>query len=105
MKVVASTDAIVSRLSFRRTCPRCGAVYHLLHKPPKRGVCDECGSELIQREDDREAVIRHRFKVYEEQTRPILDRYEKMGKVREVNGEIEIAMIPDEVSRVLKGIR
>ena len=50
-------------------------------------------------------MIRYRFKVYEEQTRPILDRYEKMGKVREVSGEIEIAMIPDEVRRALKGIR
>jgi adenylate kinase len=105
LKVVASTDAIVKRLSLRRTCPRCGAVYHLKHKPPKKGICDECGSELIQREDDREAVIRYRFKVYEEQTRPILDRYEKIGKVREVSGEIEIAMIPDEVRRALEGIR
>lgn len=101
LKVVASTDTIVGRLSLRRTCPRCGAVYHLLHKPPKKGVCDECGSELIQREDDREAVIMHRFQVYEEQTRPILERYEAMGKVREVSGEIDIDEIPEEARRVL----
>jgi len=101
LKVDAKTETIVGRLSLRRTCPRCGAVYHLLHKPPKRGVCDECGSELVQRDDDKEAVIRHRFQVYEEQTRPILERYEGMGRVREVSGEIDIEMIPDEVRRAL----
>ena len=101
LKVDAKTETIVGRLSLRRTCPRCGAVYHLLHKPPKRRVCDECGSELVQRDDDKEAVIRHRFQVYEEQTRPILERYEGMGRVREVSGETDIDMIPDEVRRVL----
>ncbi|MCW3979224.1 MAG: adenylate kinase [Candidatus Bathyarchaeota archaeon] len=101
LKVDAKTETIVNRLSLRRTCPRCGAVYHLLHKPPKRRVCDECGGELVQRDDDKEDVIRHRFQVYEEQTRPILDRYEKTGRVREVSGEIGIEMIPDEVRRVL----
>lgn len=101
LKVAAGTETIVGRLSLRRTCPNCGAVYHLLHKPPRKGVCDECGSELVQRDDDREDVIRHRLQVYEEQTRPILERYEEMGKVREVSGEIEIDAIPDEARRVL----
>lgn len=104
LKVVASTDTIVGRLSLRLTCHRCGAVYHLLHKPPMKGVCDECGSELVQRNDDREDVIRHRFQVYEEQTRPILERYEAMGKVREVSGEIDIDAIPEEATRVLEDL-
>ena len=102
LKIDASTDSIIKRLSLRRSCPRCGAVYHLKYNPPKNDeVCDECGSGLIQRDDDREDIILYRMIVYEEQTRPILERYENMGKVRELNGEIEIDEIPGEVRRVL----
>lgn len=102
LKIDASTDSIIKRLSLRRSCPRCGAVYHLKYNPPKKDeVCDECGSGLIQRDDDREDIILYRMIVYEEQTRPILERYENMGKVRELNGEIEIDEIPGEVRRVL----
>ena len=102
LKIDASTDSIIKRLSLRRSCPRCGAVYHLKYNPPRKDeVCDECGSGLIQRDDDREDIILYRMIVYEEQTRPILERYENMGKVRELNGEIEIDEIPGEVRRVL----
>lgn len=102
LKIDASTDSIIKRLSLRRSCPRCGAVYHLKYNPPKKDeVCDECSSGLIQRDDDKEDIILYRMIVYEEQTRPILERYENMGKVRELNGEIEIDEIPGEVRRVL----
>lgn len=102
LKIDASTDSIIKRLSLRRSCPRCGAVYHLKYNPPRKDeVCDECGSGLIQRDDDKEDIILYRMIVYEEQTRPILERYENMGKVRELNGEIEIDEIPGEVRRVL----
>jgi len=102
LKIDASTDSIIKRLSLRRSCPRCGAVYHLKYNPPRKDeVCDECGSRLIQRDDDKEDIILYRMIVYEEQTRPILERYENMGKVRELNGEIEIDEIPREVRRVL----
>jgi adenylate kinase len=105
LKIDASTDSIIKRLSLRRSCPRCGAVYHLKYNPPKKDeVCDECGSGLIQRDDDREDIILYRMIVYEEQTRPILERYENMGKVRELNGEIEIDEIPGEVRRVLRDL-
>ncbi len=102
LKIDASTDSIIKRLSLRRSCPKCGAVYHLKYNPPKEDeVCDECGSGLIQREDDKEDIILYRMIVYEEQTRPILERYENMGKMKELNGEIEIDEIPREVKRVL----
>lgn len=102
LKIDASTDSIIKRLSLRRSCPKCGAVYHLKYNPPREDeVCDECGSGLIQRDDDREDIILYRMIVYEEQTRPILERYENMGKVRELNGEIEIDEIPGEVKRIL----
>ncbi len=105
LKIDASTDSIIKRLSLRRSCPRCGAVYHLKYNPPRKDeVCDECGTGLIQRDDDKEDIILYRMIVYEEQTRPILERYENMGKVRELNGEIEIDEIPGEVKRVLEDL-
>ncbi len=106
LKINAGTDAIVNRLSLRRSCPKCGAVYHLKYNPPKNDeLCDECGSRLIQREDDKEDIILYRLIVYEEQTHPIIERYERMGKVREISGEIGINKIQAEVRRVLGDLR
>lgn len=74
---------LVERLTGRRTCPSCGAGYHLKFSPPKDDeICDRCGSGLIQREDDKEATIRHRLKVYTDQTAPLVKYYEKAGQLR-----------------------
>jgi adenylate kinase len=100
--VAAKPDTIVGRLSLRRSCPKCGAVYHLKDKPPEEeGVCDECGGRLIQREDDVEEIIRHRFEVYERQTFPILERYQSAGRVREISGDLDIDQIPDAIEGIL----
>jgi adenylate kinase len=105
MYVTAKPETILNRLSLRRSCPKCGAIYHLKDILPKvEGVCDECGSKLTQRDDDKEEIILHRLEVYEQQTFPILERYERLGKVREVSGELNIDEIPGEVERVLKGL-
>jgi len=105
MYVTAKPETILSRLSLRRSCPKCGAIYHLKDILPKvEGVCDECGSKLTQRDDDKEEIILHRLEVYAQQTFPILERYERLGKVREVSGELKIDEIPGEVERVLKGL-
>jgi len=105
LNVTARPETVMGRLTLRRSCPNCGAIYHLKDKPPKvPGVCDECGTGLIQRDDDREEIIRHRLEVYEERTRPILKRYERMGKVRETSGELDIEEIPGEIRRVLEGV-
>jgi adenylate kinase len=105
MYVTAKPETILSRLSLRRSCPKCGAIYHLKDILPKvEGVCDECGSKLVQRDDDKEEIILHRLEVYAQQTFPILERYERLGKVREVSGELKIDEIPGEVERVLKGL-
>jgi len=75
-------DQVVDRLSGRRSCRSCGAVFHEKFNPPKvKGKCDGCGGELYQRKDDEEAAIRTRFEVYAEQTRPLIDRYQGSGKV------------------------
>jgi len=71
-------DEVVSRLSGRRVCPECKAVYHLTRHPPRRtGICDRCGKRLRRREDDRPEAIRTRMRVYAESTAPLLDWYRK----------------------------
>ena len=102
LNVSAKPKIIISRLSLRRSCPKCGAVYHLKDKPPKTDeICDECGAKLIQRSDDKEEVIMHRLKVYEEETSPLLQMYGRMGKVREISGDLSIGEIPEAIRRVL----
>ncbi len=75
-------DEVVERLSERRSCKKCGAVFHARFNPPKaEGKCDICGGELYQRKDDEESAIRMRFEVYEKQTKPLLDHYKKLQKL------------------------
>jgi adenylate kinase len=82
---------IVRRLSGRRTCPSCGAVFHLESRPPKvAAVCDVCGAALVQRPDDKEAVIRDRLKVYTDQTLPVAEAYRAKGVLVEIDGSGEV---------------
>jgi adenylate kinase len=76
------TKEIIARLSGRRTCLACKAVYHVVTRPPRvEGTCDQCGSGLRQREDDRPESIQTRMRAYEEITRPLTDYYERRGKL------------------------
>lgn len=71
---------IIRRLSYRRICRNCGAIYNLITMPPKKeGICDRCGGELYQREDDREEVVRERLRVYRRQTAPLVAYYRRRG--------------------------
>lgn len=80
------TDVIVNRLSGRRICKKCGAVYHVTNIPPKvEGVCDQCGGALYQRPDDSEATVMNRLAVYEKQTASLIDFYEKKGVLIRIN--------------------
>ena len=81
-----SQEEVVKRLSGRRSCKNCGAVYHLENKPPKvDSKCDLCGGELVQRPDDSPSVIVNRFVVYEKQTKPLIEHYAKMNKILELD--------------------
>lgn len=81
-------DSIVGRLSGRRSCSKCKKSYHLQFSPPKvEGVCDECGGELIQREDDKPESIRKRLEVYEASTRPLEEYYSAKGLLVEISAE------------------
>jgi adenylate kinase len=102
MNLVVDDEVIIGRLSLRRSCPQCGAVYHLKNNPPKRDeICDECGAKLVQRSDDTEEVLRHRLEVYEEKTRPLLERYREAGLARDMSGDLPIDEITEAVRRVL----
>jgi adenylate kinase len=102
LEAIAKADAVVSmfldpedlvkRSTGRRVCPKCSAVYHLLTNPPKRpGRCDKCGSDLVQRDDDKEEVVRARVTVYDEQTTPLIAHYKGKGILKDVyaSGHIE----------------
>jgi adenylate kinase len=81
-------ERIVARLSGRRTCAACKAVYHLENRPPKKaGVCDQCGGELFQREDDRPEAIRVRMEAYEKSTAPLADFYRRRNLLVSVSAE------------------
>jgi adenylate kinase len=85
--IEADKEELVKRLSGRRTCRQCMAPYHVLFNPPKKeGVCDKCGGELYQRDDDKEEAIRTRLVTYESQTAPLIAYYEERGLLRRVNG-------------------
>lgn len=93
---------VVRRISGRRSCERCGAVYHVLYDPPREdGRCDRCGGRLYQRDDDREETVRARLRVYEANTAPLVERYRAQGLLREVAGQ----GTPQEVlGRVLRAL-
>jgi adenylate kinase len=84
--LAADEDEIVRRLAGRRVCPGCDAVYHLETNPPaSAGVCDRCGSALVQRPDDSERVVRDRLRLYREQTLPVAEAYRERGLLAEVD--------------------
>ena len=85
-------EKIVARMSGRRVCGACGASYHLLYKKPQEeGKCDACGSELVQRADDKAETVLERLTVYHNQTEPLIDFYRAKGKLRVVEGQEEVA--------------
>ncbi len=80
-------ENIVKRMSGRRACLTCGATYHVEHIPPKKeGICDNCGSPLVLRDDDKPETVLNRLKVYHDQTQPLIDFYSAKGVLRTVDG-------------------
>ena len=93
---------IVERLAGRRTCKDCGALYHLKFNPSaSESVCDRCGGELLQRDDDREETISARLKVYDKQTAPLVDYYRQRGILREIDG---VGSVDDIRNRLIKAL-
>ncbi|MBS1707174.1 MAG: adenylate kinase [Armatimonadetes bacterium] len=81
-------DVIVDRLSGRMGCTKCGEIYHSTNKPPKReGICDKCNSPLFVREDDKPDTVRERLRVFRDNTKPVIDYYETLGRLRHIDAD------------------
>lgn len=97
---------LLKRLTGRRACSKCGAGYHVDFAPPAAaGICDACGGELFQREDDKEETILNRLAVYEAQTAPLISYYRGAGLVRSVDGLGSVEGIQSEIVAILQGAR
>lgn len=90
LKIEVSKALLLKRLTGRRVCPNCGATYNIdTMRPQKEGICDKCGKELIQRPDDRPETIENRLTVYQKDTAPLIQFYEKKGLLKRVDCEGE----------------
>lgn len=102
VSLVAPEEVIVERLGGRRDCPKCGAIYHVKNSPPKKeGTCDQCGTALITRDDQKPEVISNRLKVYRTQTEPVIGYYKKKNLLKEINAVQPIDAVFKDIQRAL----
>ena len=95
-------ENIVKRMGGRRACVGCGATYHLVYAAPKKeGICDNCGAELILRDDDKPETVQKRLGVYHEQTQPLIDYYTKKGILKEVDGTMDMGDVFKAIVEIL----
>lgn len=98
----ATDETVISRISGRRTCKECNAIYHIKNIPPKvKDVCDKCNGKLFQREDDKPEAVKKRLKVYKQQTEPLIDYYNKKGILIDIKTE---KPIPEIIKDILDAI-
>lgn len=97
------SEVLIERISGRRTCESCFASYHIKHNPAKvAGVCDQCGSNLFVRPDDGEAEVKNRLNVYEKQTAPIVNYYNTLGVLKQVDGNRQVEVVVDDLVRIVE---
>lgn len=102
LQLLVPDEAIVKRIALRRSCPQCGAVYHLEHNPPtKDNVCDRCGAGLIARPDDNESAVRKRLEAFHRQTLPVATYYKSKSALREVDGQGPIDEVFERIEKSL----
>jgi len=100
-----SRPALVERLSGRRVCKSCGAIYHVVNMPSKvEGVCDVCGGELYQRADDQPATVENRLDVYEVQTKPLIEYYRNVGLLYPIEGDKGVQVVFESIIHTLDAI-
>jgi adenylate kinase len=104
ISITVDEEELLRRLTGRRTCRSCGAMFHILFNPPKKeGICDACSGELYQRDDDKEETIRNRLNVYNQQTAPLIDYYQKKDLLRTIEGVGKIEDIFRKIEEVIEG--
>ena len=95
-------ENIINRMGGRRACVGCGATYHVVNMPPKtEGICDHCGEKLVLREDDKPETVKKRLQVYHEQTKPLIEYYDKKGALLTVDGTLDINVVFEKITKVL----
>jgi adenylate kinase len=103
ISIKVESEELMKRITGRRTCVDCGKGYHIYFDPPKKaGVCDVCGGDLYQRDDDKEETIRNRLLVYDKQTEPLISYYADKALLRTVDGSRTIEFIQDKIISIIK---
>ena len=103
LDVEVPDDLIVKRMAGRRSCPNCGAIYHVVTLPPKiEGTCDRCGGKLVQREDDNEETVKKRLQVYHEATESLIHYYKKEGILEEIDGTRDVEQVFETVRKKIE---
>lgn len=98
-------ELLVNRLSGRRTCESCGAMYHIRErKSAVESVCDRCGGKLVQRTDDNEATIKKRLQIYHSQTSPLIEYYSKLGIVNKIEASRSVSSVFSDLNNILKSL-
>jgi adenylate kinase len=99
-------EEIVKRISSRRICPNCGKVYNLITLKPKNDeICDNCGTKIIQRNDDKEEIVRDRYKIYQRNTYPVIEFYRKNNTIITINGAKDVEEVTKELFNMLRRFR
>lgn len=102
VNLVVPDAELIRRLTGRRVCPNCNAVFHVDTMPSKQaGICDHCGQELIQRKDDQLEAITNRLEVYKAQTQPLIDYYQRQGKLTTIDGTIGVPQVAAKIRAAL----
>ncbi|MDD7602271.1 MAG: adenylate kinase [Firmicutes bacterium] len=102
LDIAVEKEELITRLTGRRVCKACGASYHVVNIPPKKeGVCDICGGELVQRADDNIETVTNRINVYEAQTKPLIDYYEKAGNIAHIDGSTGLENVFADIVKAL----
>lgn len=103
INIEVDLNLLVERITGRRTCKSCGAIFHITYQPPKKhAVCDKCDGELYQRSDDTEETVKRRIDTYNKQTFPLIDYYSKQGKVKTLVSDSTIEAMRAKVQNLLK---
>lgn len=106
LNFVAPDEVIMSRIGGRRTCSKCGAIYHVKNVPPKvEGICDRCGGRLIQRSDEKPQVIKNRLVVYRKKTKPVVDYLRKQGLLVDIDAHYSIEEMDKIISQCEKHLQ
>ncbi|BBB91380.1 MAG TPA: adenylate kinase [Methylomusa anaerophila] len=106
INISAPDQELVKRMTGRRICKSCGATYHAVFNPPlKPDICDKCGGQIYQRDDDREETVVNRLKVYQAQTQPLIEYYQDKGLYTEINGLQLIEDVLKDIVSSLRGIQ